>query len=116
MIDFVKASPLQQHFKRGRPKIEQSLQDLSKEKIPDYRKDPTGRARISLEDPHDFAKLMEVLYLIRNNLFHGHKSPTNDEDLRIVGLAHEVLSFLMGYVADAINSRFSIQTHAADNS
>src|SRR2546426_10476275 len=69
MIDFVRSSPLQQHFKRDRLKIEQSLQDLSKEKIPDYRKDPTGRARISLEDPHDFAKLMEVLYLIRNNLF-----------------------------------------------
>jgi len=93
---------------RDRLKIERSLQDLSKEKIPDYRKGPTRRARISLEDPHDLAKLMEVLHLVRNNMFHGHKSPTNEEDLRIVNLAYEVLSFLMGYVAHAIQKRFSI--------
>ena len=69
-----------------------------------------------MEDPHDFARLMEVLYVIRNNLFHGHKSPTNTDDRRIVSLAYQVLSFLMVYVADAINNRFSNQTYDGDNS
>ena len=52
--------------------------------------------------PHDFSKLMDLLYVIRNNLFHGHKSPNDEDDLRIVGDAFNVLSFLMTYVDKAL--------------
>ena len=50
---------------------------------------------MKLHDPHDFSKLLEVIYVIRNNLFHGHKSPDDRRDEKLVTLAYDILSPLL---------------------
>jgi len=92
MIDWVKTSRMKVIFRVLRNDLEPLLLVLSKKgDIPNH----LGRKRVGLHDPHDFHKLMEVLYQIRNNLFHGHKSPGDNEDIEIVTLAYGILSPLM---------------------
>ena len=59
-------------------------------------------ATIRLHDPHDFHKLMDVIYQIRNNLFHGHKSPDDKDDQESVTLAYSILSPLLRPFVDKL--------------
>ena|SRR2546428_10625596 len=100
MIDWVKTSSAKDVFKTLRPKIESDLKGLAeKGDIPSHM--PRGTP-IRLRDPHDFHNLMDVIYRIRNNLFHGHKSPEDKDDLEFVTLAHEILSPLLRPFVDEL--------------
>jgi hypothetical protein len=44
---------------------------------------------------NDFPALIEVLYQIRNNLFHGGKNVSEQRDLDVVSAAHPILSELL---------------------
>jgi len=44
---------------------------------------------------NDFPALIEVLYQIRNNLFHGGKDISEKRDLDVVSAAHPILSELL---------------------
>ena len=93
MIDWLKTSQLKDVFRRIRPGIEDDLKRLSqKGDIPNH---VTEGAMIRLHDPHDFHKLMDVIYQIRNNLFHGHKSPNDSNDRELVTFAYNILSPLL---------------------
>lgn len=45
--------------------------------------------------PVDWPHSLNAIYRVRSNLFHGEKSPTTDNDRRIVGQAFNVLSVFM---------------------
>jgi hypothetical protein len=89
MIDWAKTSPLKDVFRQIRPNLEDDLRRLhEKGEIPNHMGGPS----IWLEDPHDFHRLLDVIYQIRNNLFHGHKSPDDVGDEELVTLAYRILS------------------------
>ena len=54
-----------------------------------FRNDP--RHSVTLSDPNNFEELINVIYKIRNNLFHGGKSPDEERDKELVSLAFNIL-------------------------
>jgi hypothetical protein len=99
MIEWVKTSAMKNCFKLIRDKIiGTQLKRLSEIEIPNH----IGGNPKRLNDPHDFGQLTEVLYQIRNNLFHGHKLPDDKLDNEIVTLAHDILSPLMEPFVDKL--------------
>jgi hypothetical protein len=50
------------------------------------------------EPPLDWLHTLPVLYRVRCNLFHGEKSRSSENDLVVVGAAHQVL---LGFVTEA---------------
>jgi len=102
MIDWVKTSKAQSRFKEIRDEIEPHLRRPSEIDIPNHL---SGKA-IRLHDAHDFHKLMDVIYQIRNNLFHGHKSPDDRADDEVVTLAYKIVSpLLKPYVEGLLTER-----------
>ena len=100
MVDWAKTSPMKDIFKKIRPEIESHLKGLQKKgDIPNHM---VEGATIRLHDPHDFHKLMDVIYQIRNNLFHGHKSPDDKDDQEFVTLAYSILSPLLRPFVDKL--------------
>ena len=53
----------------------------------------------------DFAQVLKVIFQIRNNLFHGHKSPDDEDDRRLVGLACSILSPLLSPFVDQLSAQ-----------
>ena len=47
---------------------------------------------VTISDPNNFKEVINVLYKIRNNLFHGGKSPNEERDKKLVSLAFNILS------------------------
>jgi hypothetical protein len=100
MVDWVKTSPIKDVFKKIRPEIESDLRKLTeKGDIPNHM---MQGATIRLHDPHDFHRLMDVIYQIRNNLFHGHKSPNDKNDQEFVTLTYGILSPLLRPFVDKL--------------
>jgi hypothetical protein len=59
--------------------------------IPRHRK-WNGSDRVTIDDPRKWGEVLEVIYVIRCNLFHGRKSLQNIPDVQLVDLAYEILS------------------------
>lgn len=57
-----------------------------------FLRDP--RYSVTINDPNNFKEAVEVIYKIRNNLFHGGKSPNAERDKRLVSLAFDILDKL----------------------
>jgi hypothetical protein len=101
IINWVKRSPMKDIFERDNQKIKSYLNDLHKiGEIRNHR----GRPK-RYDNINDFSQLIEVIYQIRNNLFHGHKSPTDKEDERIVTLAYNILSQLFKPFVDELRCK-----------
>ena len=54
----------------------------------------------SIKDTKDFGQLLDVIYLIRCNLFHGRKSEIDPHDRELVELAFRILSGVFKPVID----------------
>lgn len=67
-----------------------NLSDLASEKIPDHRKNKM----VYLDSEKSLGSVLDVIYLIRCNLFHGRKDPNIDEDTRLVRTARIILSIM----------------------
>lgn len=81
------------------------VQDLKKEldKKPLYNDKGSGRSSITgrdypinVENIQNMDQLVDVLYTIRNNLFHGDKSLLAERDQRLVELAYKILHQYLG--------------------
>lgn len=48
----------------------------------------------TISDLNNFKEVLDVIYKIRNNLFHGGKSPDEERDKRLVSLAFNILNKL----------------------
>jgi len=92
MINWVAGSSMAQVFRKAWPQLEPDLIALkSKGPIPNY---VTGNP-VTINNLRDFKEVMEAIYLIRNNLFHGHKSPDDKDDQEFVNLAYHIMSVLL---------------------
>ncbi len=81
---------LKQAFEVKKDSLDDLLSDLKRFSVLDMR-DETNKERIKNFDD-SFESLIEVLYQIRCNLFHGRKCVDEDEnDKRLVELAYKIL-------------------------
>lgn len=64
---------------------------LAKYRVLDMRPGHENESK-SITDYNDFGQLLDVIYQIRCNLFHGRKSETEQHDRELVELAHYILS------------------------
>jgi len=99
MINWVKTSKMKNIFKEIRGSIEAHLSNLSA--LGDIPNHVSGES-VRLRDPHDFSQLLDVVYVIRNNLFHGHKSPDDQRDEELVTVAYDILSPLLRPFAEGL--------------
>jgi hypothetical protein len=51
-----------------------------------------GSRDVTISDIHNFGEVLEVIYTIRCNFFHGKKSPDDSRDRTLVELAFRILS------------------------
>ncbi len=97
MIEALKRDPqLKASFDRCNRDTDFSerLSELKGDRIVDDR---TGEA-VSLDADSSFESVLQVVYKIRCNLFHGRKDPARRRDLKLVSWAY----FVLGRVFDAI--------------
>lgn len=59
--------------------------------IPRHRKYKGSKEAI-INDVREWEQVLEVIYVIRCNLFHGRKSLRNEPDRQLVNLAYKILS------------------------
>jgi len=45
----------------------------------------------TITDVHNFGEVLDVIYSIRCNLFHGQKSPDEDRDMKLVMFSYRIL-------------------------
>ena len=103
MIDWVKTdSNMPEIFKQNFKAIEQTVVSLkSMGEIPNHANAAKSR---KVNDVNSFSDTIEAVYLIRNNLFHGHKSPDDEKDRKYVSLAHSIVSSLMKPVVEELRN------------
>jgi len=58
----------------------------------------TKKEKITIKDSNDWNNIVEALYWIRNNLFHGHKLPNNKRDQKLVEIGYNLLSGFNDYL------------------
>jgi len=61
-------------------------------------KNLTRNRNLRLESLEDWNNLVEGVYWIRNNLFHGYKSPGDERDQRLVKIGYHLLSGFNDYM------------------
>lgn len=54
-----------------------------------------NQERLRLEDESNLGQVMELVYQVRCNLFHGRKSPHDLRDRKLIKAAHTIVSQLM---------------------
>lgn len=65
----------------------------------DYKKMKGSNIIVSFENLNDLKQLKDVMYQVRNNVFHGEKEPGEPNDDRIVKTAHPVLLSILKRIA-----------------
>ena len=66
--------------------------------IPTHRAPPNDY--VSFEDEDSFAQVLEVIYTIRCNLFHGRKDPEEEQEKTYVKWATFVLDHVFNGIMD----------------
>ncbi len=102
---WVKRSAMKDKFrnKRIHAAIKNHLDQLVGQQIPNRL---GGKPKI-LTNSNNFEQLIDVLFQIRNNLFHGHKSPDDREDKTLVGAAYGILGGLLDPFVDELRENSS---------
>jgi hypothetical protein len=99
---WIKSTPyLRDEFKEIKDKIEPNLENLVGWEIPNR----LNNERRTLVRPDDFDTLIDVLYQIRNNLFHAHKLRDNESDEMLVTAAYTIVSFLLRPFVDELRTQ-----------
>lgn len=62
---------------------------------------------VRINDVANFGEVLETIYTIRNNFFHGDKSPNSTRDLELVELAFRILSKVFAEAVRLISSRLN---------
>lgn len=100
MINSLKTNiKLKEEFEKSK-KERYFLEKLLKMKgigIPTHRPRPT---EVRFDDENSFGDILEVIYTIRCNLFHGRKDPINQDDLNYVSWACFILDRIFSKLKD----------------
>lgn len=84
------------HFRSNVMALVHQSQEKSIENTRDKSKAP-----ISIKDEYDFENIVEAIYRIRCNLFHGGKDPNDSRDQVLVNAAQRIL---MRWIDDLVKS------------
>ena len=89
---------------QANPVVQQDFQQLAKDSseykqalanlkslCPVYQVQGVGRTEVRLDEEANLGQVMEVIYAVRNNLFHGGKSLSDPRDQKLVTAAGNVL-------------------------
>ncbi|MCJ7455751.1 hypothetical protein MUP07_03280 [Candidatus Bathyarchaeota archaeon] len=89
-------------FKKHRqdPEFNKKLLQMKSVKIPTHR---TAPEYVCLNDEESFGEVLEVIYRIRCNLFHGRKDPEEQQERKYV----EWAAFVLDHVFNGIMNRSS---------
>ncbi len=75
--------------------LKQVILELNNEPLKNLTRNKT---EIKINNEGDWKNIVEALYITRNNLFHGHKSPYGDRDLRLVTYGQPLLRKINQYL------------------
>lgn len=71
------------------------IESLAKE-CPVINEQNISKAK-SITDKSSLLEVLQVIYLVRKNLFHGNKSMSSGRDLRLASICYEVVSKLVDH-------------------
>ncbi|MEK7195421.1 MAG: hypothetical protein AAB655_01870 [Patescibacteria group bacterium] len=72
-----------------------ALQKLSEEKLIESN---TGKPPLKINDCRNYAEVIEVIYRIRCNLFHGNKNPDKKRDMLLIRFSTQALEKWVGNI------------------
>jgi len=83
-------------------RAQNTINDLKKEldKKPLQNLTRNNHNIIEIKDSNDFDGIIEAVYIIRNNLFHGEKDPDEKRDKHLVGIGSKLLSVFNDYLLE----------------
>ncbi len=65
-------------------------------------KNSTRNENVRINDESDWDNIIEAVYVIRNNLFHGHKRYSRERDEKLVKVGYELLSGFNSALSDTL--------------
>jgi len=83
------------------PEFLKAVKRLAEYKVLDMRPGHETESR-SIDDIGNFGQILDVIYLIRCNLFHGRKSEIDAHDKELVELAYHILSRVFRPIIDEL--------------
>lgn len=83
------------------PEFLKAVKRLAEYKVLDMRPGHETESR-SVEDIGNFGQMLDVIYLVRCNLFHGRKSEIDAHDKELVELAYHILSRVFRPIIDEL--------------
>ncbi len=69
-------------------------------------KNLTRQRRINIKDLNNWNNIIEAVYTIRNNLFHGHKQHSRDRDNELVKAGYPILRRLNEILINNLKSKY----------
>lgn len=75
--------------------FEALIRELNKEPLKNISRNNGEVSEINIKDKEDWENLIEFFYTVRNNLFHGEKSPEEFRDWNMVYYAYKLLKPLV---------------------
>lgn len=80
--------------------IEQFKNELDKKAL----KNLSRNSDIRLSDAEDWNNFVEAVYVIRNNLFHGYKTPDDKRDQRLVEIGYHLLKGFNSFLVKRVSN------------
>ena len=69
-------------------------------------KNLTRNKKIKIENEKDWNNIIEAVYVIRNNLFHGHKQYSRERDNELVEVGYPILKWLNKILIENLRSKY----------
>jgi hypothetical protein len=91
-------------FVENDPEFLSKVKRLTEYKVLDMRPGHEGESK-SVSDVNSWSEVLEVIYQIRCNLFHGRKSETEAYDRELVELAHYIIDKLFTPIVKEMKTR-----------
>ena len=72
-------------------------------------KNLTRTEYISIKNDKDWNNIIEAVYTIRNNLFHGHKQYSRDRDEQLVKAGYKILYIFNKWLIENLKEEYNIK-------
>jgi len=99
---------------KSNPEFISKLQRLSQYEVLDMRPRHQGESK-SISDLHSLDQVLQVIYQIRCNLFHGQKSMIDPHDKELVELAFCILSRIFEPIINQLQTQQTAELKAGDH-
>ena len=83
-----------------------AIQELIKITNERQLKNLTRNKKIKIKNEKDWRNIIEDVYVIRNNLFHGHKQYSRERDNKLVRVGYPILKWLNEILIENLRSKY----------